>query len=276
MKEKLQFRKGAEGFALIAGQPSRPRAPHYHDELEVNVVLAGKASYLFGTRRVPLMAGSMIWLFPRQEHVLIDCTYDFSMWVVVFQPALVDRRTTDGNRQVLRARDPGDIFCRQIETRRAELLNQVYESASGEDRDIDFVNAALDYALVASWDAYQFASEPLPRTDVHPAVAKAARLIAEAETVLSLDELAHKAGLSAPRLSRLFKHQTGTSLTAFRQRKSLERFLRIYRKGARYSLIEAALLAGFGSYPQFHRVFCRLMGMNPASYRKQTRAPLAK
>jgi AraC-like DNA-binding protein len=272
MKEKLQIRAGAEGFALVVGQSLHPRRPHYHDELEVNLVLTGKASYLFGRRRVPLPTGSMIWLFPRQEHVLIDCSHDFSMWVVVFKPALVERRTGRDERQVLRSRDPGEIFCRQVEGRRADLLNQVYESASGEDRDLEFVNAALDYALVASWDAYQFASEPLPRTDVHPAVAKAARLIAEADAPLKLEKLARKAGLSAARLSRLFKRQTGTSLTAFRQRKCLERFLRLYRTGARYSLIEAALLAGFGSYPQFHRVFCRLMGMHPAAYRKRGKA----
>jgi AraC-like DNA-binding protein len=33
--------------------------------------------------------------------------------------------------------------------------------------------------------------------------------------------------------------------------------------------LEAALEAGFGSYAQFHRVFCRLMKTNPAQYRKQ-------
>ncbi len=60
----------------------------------------------------------------------------------------------------------------------------------------------------------------------------------------------------------------GIGLIAFRQRKCLKRFLRLYRKGARYTLIEAALLAGFGSYAQFHWIFCRTMGMNPAAYRR--------
>ena len=99
-------------------------------------------------------------------------------------------------------------------------------------------------------------------------MAKAARLISNADASLPLNELAREAGLSAARLSRLFKRQTGINLTVFRQRKCLERFLRLYRTGARYSLIEAALLAGFGSYPQFHRVFRRVMGMNPAKYKK--------
>jgi len=267
MKEKLQIRPGAEGFAFLADRQLRPIAPHHHEELEVNLVLSGKASYLFGNRRVPLLASSMIWLFPKQEHVLIDWSHDFSMWVVVFKPGLVKRRAGSGDRRILRSGDPGDIFCRQIDSRHVDLLNHVYEGAVGDD--LEFLNAALDYALVASWQAYQFSNESIARTDVHPAVAKAARLLTNADSAIGLNALARDAGLSPARLSRLFKQQTGISLTAFRQRKCLERFLRLYRTGARYTLIEAALLAGFGSYPQFHRVFTQLMPMNPAAYRRQ-------
>jgi len=211
----------------------------------------------------------MIWLFPKQEHVLIDWSHDFSMWVVVFRQELLGRETEQADRRILRCADPGDIFCRQIATRQVDALSSVYQGASDARDDLEFLNAALGYALVASWQAFQFSRAPIPLSDVHPAVAKAARLISNADTSLGLESLAREAGLSAPRLSRLFKQQTGISLTGFRQRQCLERFLRLYRTGARYSLIEAALLAGFGSYPQFHRVFCRLMGMNPTAYRKR-------
>jgi AraC-like DNA-binding protein len=268
MKEKLQFRPGAEGFAFTISQLLHRHSPHHHDELEVNLVLRGRASYLFGNRRVPLPVGSMIWLFPRQEHVLIDWSPDFLMWVVVFKTGLVKRLAGKSDRRILGSADPGEIFCRQIETGQAELLNQVFEGAGNDQLDLPFTNTALGYALVASWRAYQSSSESVSRSDVHPAVAKAARLVSEAETPTSLNQLARSAGLSPARLSRLFKRQTGISLTAFRQRKCLERFLRLYRTGARYTLIEAALLAGFGSYPQFHRVFCHGMGMNPAAYKK--------
>jgi AraC-like DNA-binding protein len=271
MKEKLKIRPGAEGFALAIGHKTRQLAPHYHDELEVNLVLSGNASYLFGNRRVPLLAGSMIWLFPRQEHVLIDWSRDFSMWVLVFKPVLVARCAGKGDRRILRSADPGDIFCRQVDPGAVDLLNHIYQGVLGHGEDLEFVNAALGYALVASWQAFQLSSESIPRSDVHPAVAKAARLISNADTAMALGPLAREAGLSPARLSRLFKRQTGISLTAFRQRKCLERFLRLYRTGARYTLIEAALLAGFGSYPQFHRVFCRVMRMNPAAYRNSVR-----
>jgi AraC-like DNA-binding protein len=275
MKEKLKIRPGANGFAFLVTERFRRIAPHHHDELEVNLVLTGRATYLFGNRRVPLPAHSMIWLFPGQEHVLIDWSHDFSMWVMVFRQELVRRETEQAGRRILRSTDPGAIFCRQIAPRQVDGLSQVFQDAADAKDDLEFLNAALGYALAASWQAFQFSRESIPLSDVHPAVAKAARLIANADAPMSLEPLGREAGLSPARLSRLFKRQTGISLTGFRQRQCLERFLRLYRTGARYSLIEAALLAGFGSYPQFHRVFVRLMGMNPAAYRKRVATPAA-
>jgi AraC-like DNA-binding protein len=272
MKAKLSIGQGADGQASLVSHSLRQLAPHHHEELEVNLVLTGKASYLFGRRRVPLLAGSMIWLFPRQEHVLVDWSGDFSMWVVVFRPELVKRETAHPVRRILRSADPGDIFCRQIEARAAEVLAYAYQSIASEETDLEFTNAALGYAFVASWQAFQFSNESVPLSDVHPAVAKAVRLVSQADAPVPLPLLARQAGLSAPRLSRLFKRQIGISLTSFQQRKCLKRFLRAYRTGARYTLIEAALLAGFGSYAQFHRVFCRHMGMNPRAYRKSAEA----
>jgi AraC-like DNA-binding protein len=267
MKQDLRLPRGAEGFSFIVKRRPKGLPSHHHDELEVNLVLSGRASYLFGQRRVPLAVNSMIWLFPEQEHVLMDWTHDFSMWVLVFRPAFVRRHAQAGSRRVLRSADPGWIFCRQIDARRVELLHQVYRDAGAGD-DHGASNAALGYALVASWQAYQFSSEPPPRVDVHPAVARAARIISEADDAPKLEALARKAGLSPARLSRLFKQQAGISLTAFRQRKCVERFLRLYGRGARYTLLQAALEAGFGSYAQFHRVFRAVMRMSPAAYRR--------
>jgi AraC-like DNA-binding protein len=184
----------------------------------------------------------------------------------------VQQQTRNESRRPLRSADPGRIFCRQIPPREANALIQVYRGADEERKDLEFSNAALGYALVTSWRTFQFSQGSAPPSDLHPAVAKAARLIANTDPPLLLGPLSRKAGLSPGRLSRLFKRQTGTSLTRFRQRQCLERFLRLYRAGARYSLIEAALLAGFGSYPQFHRVFARLMGINPAAYRRLVHA----
>jgi transcriptional regulator GlxA family with amidase domain len=107
---------------------------------------------------------------------------------------------------------------------------------------------------------------------VHPAVEIAARLIQHETEPLRVDELAHRAGLSACHLSRLFHAQTGVTLIDFRNRQRLERFLHLYGQGRRMNMLEAATHAGFGSYAQFHRVFKRLMGYAPAEYRRNQHA----
>jgi AraC-like DNA-binding protein len=270
MEEVLTYSRRAGGFVGLA-RGTRMRQPHRHRELEVNLVLTGRAAYLVGVRRVPLLAGSMIWLFPRQEHLLIDCTPDFSMWVAVFRPSLVAQCAGPAGRRVLASPDPGEIFCRQLLPARVESLHRLYQGAFDEKADHEFVNATLRYALIESWRAYQFSGELIPSTQVHPAVALAARIVSDAGETLALDEIARQAGLSPARLSRLFRQEVGVTLTAFRQQKCLQRFLRLYGGGARHTLTEAALMAGFGSYPQFHRVFCRLMKSSPLVYKRRLR-----
>jgi len=82
-----------------------------------------------------------------------------------------------------------------------------------------------------------------------------------------IDERARRAGLSASRLSRLFEQQLGVSLTAFRNRQRLDRFLRLYGRGRRITMLAAALDANVGSDAQFYCVFTRLMGCTPAERR---------
>jgi AraC-like DNA-binding protein len=267
MKQKIHVPPSADGMAWLTGQSLRRMASHHHEELELNLVLTGKAHYLFEHRRVSIAAGFLLWIFPRQEHVLFDWSPDFSMWVVVIKPRLVRRLTEPSDRRILRSPDPSEIFCRQINASEVDALDRIYRDAMRPADDPELARSALGYALIRSWQTYQFSRESIPRTDVHPAVARAARVLSLTDDAISLDELAAKAGLSPARLSRLFKSQVGIPITAFRQQECLKRFLGLYRTGARYSLIEAALLAGFGSYPQFHRVFRRLMGISPGAYK---------
>ena len=139
------------------------------------------------------------------------------------------------------------------------------------------VAAARSGASAVKFQTYR--AEKLVRPDV-PALAHVrAQYKTQLERFRSLEfapaqwrelaELARQAGLSPSRLSRLFRAQTGVSLVEYRNQQRLERFLRLYRQGRRWSMLAAALTAGFGSYPQFHRVFKRLMGSGPAEYRRK-------
>jgi transcriptional regulator GlxA family with amidase domain len=101
-------------------------------------------------------------------------------------------------------------------------------------------------------------------------VAHCLRALREARA--SLPELARASGLSPAHLSKLFAAQIGVSVSEFRNRVGVERFIELYGDGTRLTLTAAALDAGFGSYPQFHRVFSEQMGYTPAEHRRRVHA----
>lgn len=265
--EKLRLPPGNDGALWrprIAGQR---RSMHHHDELEFNLVLRGQGCYLFGDRRQDLHPRTLIWLFPRQNHLLLDYSPDFEMWVAVFRPTLVKRLCHETASAVLKRGDPPGHFCREIPPAQCRKLDTLFREVT--DLRGDCFNAALGYSLMLTWNMFCRAEDLLPGPQVHPAIQHAARLIRDEQQPSSLNQLARKSGISPWRLSRLFREQTGVSLVAYRQRQRLERFLDLYGDGTTCKMLDAALSAGFGSYPQFHRVFCQIMGVSPAEHRRR-------
>jgi AraC-like DNA-binding protein len=270
MKDVLTLPGGLDGwvwrYRFIRHAPRR----HHHEELELNLVTAGTARYLVEDRRHDLRRSTLIWLFPGQQHVLLDPSDDFEMWIAVFKPGLLKRmcRTTDS--RVLRCDNPQGQFSRQIAERSLRRLETLFAELAAARNDPPRFNAGISYALLSAWSIHQQTAETTSGLELHPAVERAARLIRQQDhDALSLDQLAEESGLSASRLSRLFKSQTGVSLVRYRQRFQLEKFLKLYGQGRDRNMMHTALQAGFGSYPQFHRVFRQMMGVSPAAYRRR-------
>jgi AraC-like DNA-binding protein len=270
MRERLYLPHRAAGAAWF--YDSRNVAlirTHRHSELEVNLAVSGSARYLFSDTRIDLRPNTQVWMFPAQEHVLVDRSPDFQMWIAVFRQSLVRDLCTTPTTATLRKTNPGAIFCRQIRAAdaraMAELCRRIVDAT---DTDRATVNAGLGWLLVSAWHAYEAAAQPAVGKPVHPAVERAARLVQDDDNAdaMKIDELASRCGLSPSRLSRLFKRQAGVSLVHFRQQKRLERFFELYRIDGDGNVLSAAMRAGFGSYPQFHRVFRQSMGVSPRTY----------
>jgi AraC-like DNA-binding protein len=196
-----------------------------------------------------------VWLFPGQDHVLVDQSERLRMWIGLFSPDLVRGSSAPA---VLAEGDPPGHFCRTLVHAEADRLAVLLAdiAAAGPSR----ANAGLAYLLHTAWAYYAAAAPAPPGSAVHPAVEHAARLLRD--EALALPALAAAVGLSPGRLSRVFRAQTGVSVTDFRNRQRIARFLRLYA-GARTTLTDAALRAGFGSYPQVHRVYSALHGETP-------------
>lgn len=268
MRQRLQLPADLDGDLWHYRQQGRANAMHHHAELEFNLVTQGRGLYLLANRKYQVRRGDLLWLFPAQEHVLIEQSPDFEMWIGVTKPKAIRRITTDPSAKVLRQSNPAGEYCRRLSLPAFARLATLVAEVSAAREQAGLFNSGLSYALLAAWECFEHAAE-VPIHDVHPAVERAARHIRDRDNTLGLAELARHAGLSAPRLSRLFKQQTGVALVDFRNRQRVEKFLALYGNGQRLKMLDAALEAGFGSYPQFHRVFKRVLGCSPGEYRRK-------
>jgi AraC-like DNA-binding protein len=245
----------------------RPRA-HRHAELEVNLIVRGTASYLLGDRRYALTPGTLTWLFPGQDHVLVDESSDHELWWAVFRPALVAQIATIRHARPLLEQDPVGQFSRRLESGRVRRLSALFhEVQDAETVDDVLVNTGLAYLLSFAWRAFLDSDDVVEGVDLHPAVETVARMLRADPNAGDLGALARAARLSSSHLSRIFKEQTGVSISRFRNQQRLQRFLRLYGTGRRTTALAAAHEAGFGSYAQFHRVFREQAGRMPSALR---------
>jgi AraC-like DNA-binding protein len=271
MIDDLRVRAGLDGRVVrhTVGD-IRPR-PHRHAELELNLVVRGSATYLLGDRRRALTAGTLTWLFPGQDHVLVDESADHELWWAVFRPSLVARIATPVHARPLREEDPVGQFSRRLDASRARRLDALlHEVQDAQTVDDVLVNNGLAYLLSFAWRMFLDSDEVVEGVDLHPAVETVARMLQADPAAGDLATLARAASLSPSHLSRIFKEQTGVSIGRFRNQQRLQRFLRIYGRGRRTTALAAALEAGFGSYAQFHRVFREQTGRSPSALRTGT------
>jgi AraC-like DNA-binding protein len=238
--------------------------PHHHDELEVNVVTQGRASYLLEGRRYDIGARAMLWIFPHQSHLLFEHSNDFVMWIAVFRPQLV--QPIDTETCTSPHSNPSTHWNRTLSSASHRALGEQFQTLHETEWSDSHYDLGLAWLLVSCRRAFDEAREGVEGESVHPSVAKAAHALRHEGTNWNLEQLARHAGASTSWLSRLFGQQMGVSLTDFRNRQRFERFIELYDRGHQRTLSQAAFEAGFGSYAQFHRVAQSVTGLSPRAW----------
>ena len=83
---------------------------------------------------------------------------------------------------------------------------------------------------------------------------------------ITIEDLAQYTGLSASYLSRLFKKETGVSVSDYIREKKIEKAQHLL-KFCNFSLIEIANYLSFSSQSHFIQIFKDFTGMTPKKYR---------
>jgi AraC-like DNA-binding protein len=290
MLEDLKINSNCGGFAFRGYGRSLPRlVSHRHIELELNIVVQGSITYVVDGSRFRFGKRSLLWLFPSQEHQLVDRSADAQYYVAVFKPSLIEGVCSAPEYSTLKkescatslgdvasAKLPPDAFdlaCRMLDALQedgppADVL--IREAGYGYRSDFhywhndpDRLNAGLQYLLLYCWRLQRLSQGVAPSIRLHPAVHKALSILGDEPETIDMPDLARRCGVSEAHLSRTFTRQVGTPISNYRNALRLRRFWDAYHAPSAPSMTEAAYTAGFGSYAQFYKVFARAYGRGP-------------
>jgi AraC family transcriptional regulator len=126
--------------------------------------------------------------------------------------------------------------------------------------------AALELARATLGDPARAVGTPSRRRSI---VRRARELLdADPTSACSVATLAAAVGVSPYHLMRLFRHETGTTLRAYRVQLRLALALHRLRRGER-DLAALAVELGFASHAHLTDTFTRLLGTSPRSFRTQ-------
>lgn len=251
---------------VFLNNPYRMSASHSHYELELNLITAGSAAYLVDGVRYDIIPGTLIYLYPQQEHQLIAETSDFEMWIIVVSQEFLQKNFSSQYFTPLRRMLPCGPFCKHLSPVAAERLGEMCEELAAPCDNADAANAALGYFMSKAWTFFCDASAQPTTKHISSKIAAALKIISAQAEFESVERIAESLDIEQSQLSRLFKRQTGMTITQYRQKTCLERFLMIWRQKPKVNMAHAALQAGFGSYPQFHRVFRAYFKLSPFEY----------
>src|SRR5215831_7280464 len=159
MRQTLDLPAGLDGNLWHYRNLGRTHAMHHHAELEFNLVTQGTGLYLLANRKYRIRRGDLLWLFPAQEHVLIEQTSDFEMWIGVFKPKAVRRIAVDATAKVLQQANPGGEYCRRLTQRSLTRLDATCEEVAAAHDRSGLFNTGLAYVLLNAWEHFEHAAD---------------------------------------------------------------------------------------------------------------------
>jgi AraC-like DNA-binding protein len=289
MLENLKIDPEYDGFLFLSETARNPPVlrSHHHRELEMNLVVCGSVTYVMRGKRYEFGPRSLLWLFPAQEHRLVDRTVDAGYYVAVFKPELIRACCRSPRYAGLKKRDTQGVTHCVLDPATFSILRGTMDSLMTDSLDPDLLNreagfgispdfrfqhgdpallnAGLRLLLLLGWRVQMQLMKPDTTPALHPSVRKALDILGnpDLEEGRDLGRLAKVCGASSSHLSRLFKSQMGVSLNRYRNSARLGRFLEILRENPRATLLDAMFDSGFGSYAQFHKIYRQAFGESP-------------
>jgi AraC-like DNA-binding protein len=257
---------------------SKPR--HFHAQLELLILVRGSAEIRVGRSQHVVHAGQLVWQLPGVEHAVVSVSSDCELRVLHVEPDLCaqvahELGTCGRPSNAVRpgagsfngwAQELGALVCGRpvVDLARGDLdalMELCHATSADGSLSAEEMPTRLRRALSTAWLATRREHD-----------SRRALSLVELGSCLLFDEpsvertaLCHALDVSEGYLSRRFQSELGISFAEQRARLRIARFVTHVTRD-RWSYLDAALAAGFGSYSQLHRVFTRVVQESPRSY----------
>ncbi len=254
---------------------------HWHDHLEIALVLDGRGAFLFGRRAMPAEPGDVFFIDNSQPHVaLADDGSSLRLLLVLFRPELI---AGPGCREL----DLGYLAPFRIDERTASprirggtplaaeiapVLHELRETWERHDpAEHQLADATLRRALAlvnrrrgadARGSAARAATDR--REQIRPVLAYVDRHCRES---ITLDDVAEVVHVSPSRVRHVFKDVTGVSFKEYVTQVRVAEAKRLLL-GTDLSVAEIARAVSYTNLNQFYKVFYRSCAMSPGEYRR--------
>ena len=254
---------------------------HWHDHLEIALVLDGRGAFRFGRRSLPAQAGDLFFIDNSQPHVAVaEPGTSIRLLLVLFRPELI---AGPGCREL----DLGYLAPFRIDERTAsaricgesplaaEIAPVLHELRATWERhdpaELQLADATLRRILalvnrsgsagVPSASARAAADR---REQIRPVLAYVDRHCRES---ITLDDVADLAHVSSSRVRHVFKDVTGVSFKEYVTQVRVAEAKRLLLAGD-LSVAEIARAVSYTNLYQFYKVFYRSCSMSPGEYRR--------
>jgi AraC-like DNA-binding protein len=254
---------------------------HWHDHLEIALVLEGRGSFRFGRRELPAAPGDVFFIDNSQPHVAVgEPGGTLRLLLALFRPELIAgpgcRELDRGylapfrvDERVASSRVPAG--CCLADALAPELRDLLATWDRHDPADRHLLDASLRRILAlavrergtACADAAARAAADR-REQIRPVLAYVERHCRES---ITLDDVAEVVHVSPSRVRHVFKDVTGVGFKEYVTNVRLAEAKRLLLS-TDLSVAEVARAVSYTNLNQFYRVFYRSFAMSPAEYRR--------
>lgn len=258
---------------------------HWHDHVELNLLLAGGMTYLINGKQVRLRAGALycFWAAVPHQVTAADARTELACIYLPFADLLALVISGDFKNDLMSGSvlttpgvDPADILL---------VSRWARDWAGASDRLADIMRDEVRLRLRrlsvdhVRADTVEGSIEPEPRRNTRQATER--RVVARVQQMTSyineefakpinVAAVAKVGGLHPTNATAIFQKVLGRSIAQYLRQRRLNHALRLLAN-TDMAIIEVAFESGHGSLSRFYDAFQRQVGCTPKDYRRRLR-----